>query len=89
MAKNYKEVPTWWYLIVLVGSFVLGIAVVAKENLTLQVWGYVVALVVGIIIAPFVSPSPSPSADILCITMLTRVSEYYSLCSLWQWYCHQ
>ncbi|KAJ5762483.1 uncharacterized protein N7511_005865 [Penicillium nucicola] len=53
MQKHYKEVPWWWYVIVLVGSFILGIIVVSKEHVTLPVWAYVVSLLVGIIIAPF------------------------------------
>ncbi|KAE8150276.1 OPT oligopeptide transporter [Aspergillus avenaceus] len=53
MAKHYKETPWWWYMIVLVGSFVLGLVVVLKENITLPVGAYIVSLVVGIIIAPF------------------------------------
>jgi hypothetical protein len=55
MAKHYKETPWWWYIIVLVGSFILGLIVVLKENITLPVWAYIVSLLVGIIIAPFVS----------------------------------
>jgi hypothetical protein len=55
MAKNYKEVPWWWYMIVLVFSFILGLVVVIKENITMPVWAYVVSLIVGIIVAPFVS----------------------------------
>ncbi|KAK1142050.1 hypothetical protein N8T08_008256 [Aspergillus melleus] len=53
MAKHYKETPWWWYAFVLLGSFILGLVVVIKENITLPVWAYVVSLVVGIIIAPF------------------------------------
>lgn len=55
MARHYKEAPWWWYVIVLVISFVLGLVVVIRENITLQPWAYVVALVLGIVIAPFVS----------------------------------
>jgi len=40
---------------VLVVSFVLGLVVVIKENITLPVWAYVVALLMGTFIAPFVS----------------------------------
>jgi cytochrome bd-type quinol oxidase subunit 2 len=58
MAKNYKEVPWWWYMAVLVFSFVLGLIVVIKENITMPVWAYVVALISGIIVAPFVSFPP-------------------------------
>ncbi|KAF7559173.1 hypothetical protein G7046_g4975 [Stylonectria norvegica] len=52
MAKTYKEAPWWWYIGVLVGSFILGLIVIVKENITLSVWAYIVALVMGIIIAP-------------------------------------
>lgn len=55
MAKHYKETPWWWYVAVLVLSFILGLVVVIKENITLPAWAYVVALIVGTIIAPFVS----------------------------------
>ncbi|KAJ9145528.1 OPT oligopeptide transporter [Pleurostoma richardsiae] len=52
MAKNYKEAPWWWYIAVLVISFILGLVVVVKEHITLPAWAYVVSLLVGIFIAP-------------------------------------
>ncbi|KAI9742756.1 MAG: hypothetical protein M1818_003485 [Claussenomyces sp. TS43310] len=52
MAKHYKETPWWWYVAVLVFSFILGIIVVAKENIALPIWAYIVALLLGIFIAP-------------------------------------
>ncbi|KOS18852.1 Oligopeptide transporter 6 [Escovopsis weberi] len=52
MAKHYKEAPWWWFVVVLVFSFVLGLIVVIKENITLPVWAYVVSLLLGIFIAP-------------------------------------
>lgn len=55
MAKHYRETPWWWYAVVLVVSFVIGIIVVTKENITLPVWGYIVSLILGFILAPFVS----------------------------------
>jgi hypothetical protein len=42
-------------MIVLVFSFILGLVVVLKENITMPVWAYIVSLIVGIIVAPFVS----------------------------------
>lgn len=57
MAETYKEAPWWWYIAVLVFSFVLGLVVVIKENITLPAWAYVVALLVGIFIAPLVNIS--------------------------------
>ncbi|CZR57811.1 related to peptide transporter [Phialocephala subalpina] len=53
MAANYKETPWLWYIAVLVFSFVLGLIVVIKENITLPVWAYIVSLLLGIFIAPF------------------------------------
>jgi uncharacterized membrane protein HdeD (DUF308 family) len=55
MAKRYKEAPWWWYIAVLVFSFILGLVTVIKENITLPAWAYVVSLLLGIVIAPFVS----------------------------------
>ncbi|KAF7877421.1 hypothetical protein EAF04_001098 [Stromatinia cepivora] len=52
MAKNYKEAPWWWYIAILIISFVLGLVVVIKENITLPVWAYIVALLLGCFIAP-------------------------------------
>lgn len=54
MAKNYKEAPWWWYITVLVFSFVLGLVVVIKENITLPAWAYVLSLLLGIFMAPLV-----------------------------------
>ncbi|KAJ5519053.1 Oligopeptide transporter OPT superfamily [Penicillium expansum] len=44
MAKHYKEAPWWWYIAVLVGSFILGLIVTLKENITLTAWAYVISL---------------------------------------------
>ncbi|KAK4140253.1 OPT oligopeptide transporter [Dichotomopilus funicola] len=52
MVKHYREVPSWWYISVLVLSFVLGLVVVTTQNITLPAWAYVVSLILGIIIAP-------------------------------------
>ncbi|CAI0647640.1 unnamed protein product [Colletotrichum noveboracense] len=52
MAKHYKETPWWWYVAVLVLSFILGIVVVTTQNITLPAWAYIVALLLGIFIAP-------------------------------------
>jgi cytochrome bd-type quinol oxidase subunit 2 len=87
MAKHYKEAPWWWYMAVLVFSFILGLIVVTKENVTLPVWAYIVSLLLGIFIAPFVSmPAYNycPKTDISNAT-----SEYLDIFSLRQWYCHE
>ena len=54
MVENYREVPWWWYIIVLVFSFVLGLIVVTTQNVTLPAWAYIVSLLLGTFIAPFV-----------------------------------
>jgi hypothetical protein len=58
MAKHYKEAPWWWYITVLVLSFILGLIVVTTQNITLPVWAYIASLLLGIFIAPLVSSSP-------------------------------
>lgn len=55
MVRNYKEVPNWWYWLVLFLSFVLGLVVVITQKITLPVWGYIVAFLLGTFIAPLVS----------------------------------
>lgn len=55
MVKHYKETPWWWYFSVLVIAFVFGIIVVCTEDITLPAWAYIVSLLLGIFISPFVS----------------------------------
>jgi hypothetical protein len=86
MAKHYKEAPWWWYIIVLVVSFVLGLIVVLKENVTLPVWAYIIALLCGTIISPLVGPS---WRKLLQRPWSNLFSEYPVICSLWQWYCDE
>ncbi|KAF2156495.1 OPT superfamily oligopeptide transporter [Myriangium duriaei CBS 260.36] len=50
---KYKEVPTWWYLILFGLCFIAGLAVNIKGQTTLPVWGYIIALLLGAFIAPF------------------------------------
>ncbi len=81
MAEHYKEAPWWWYIGILFISFILGLVVVIKENIALPAWAYIVALLLGIVIAPLVSiliyiPSPR-MADLVNI-----IIEHYTLRSL-------
>ncbi|KAJ5621609.1 peptide transporter MTD1 [Penicillium herquei] len=50
---KYKEVPQSWYIILFVLAFVAGIIVTAKGETTLPVWGYIISLLLGAVIAPF------------------------------------
>jgi hypothetical protein len=54
MSKHYTEAPWWWYAAILVVSFVLGLAVVLSQNITLPAWAYIVSLLLGFFLAPLV-----------------------------------
>lgn len=51
--QKYKEAPHWWYLILLAISFVFGLMVILTQDTTLPWYGYVVALGLGTVVAPF------------------------------------
>ena len=61
MAKYYKESPWWWFAFVIAVSFFLGLIVVLREDVTLPAWAYIVSLLLGTVIAPFVSIPTSVS----------------------------
>lgn len=51
--QKYKEVPRWWYLFLFFLGILAGIIVVTKDDTTtLLVWGFLVALLLGCVIAP-------------------------------------
>jgi hypothetical protein len=50
---KYKEVPVWWYWALFVLAFVAGLIVTIRPGTTLPVWGYIIALLLGALIAPF------------------------------------
>lgn len=89
MAKRYKEAPWWWYVAVLVISFILGLVVVIKENITLPVWGYIVSLILGTFIAPLVRYFQPLTSSSIRSTSTNRFSEYHFICPLRQWYRHE
>lgn len=88
MTKHYKETPWWWYVTLLVLSFVLGLVVVIKEDITLPAWAYIVALLLGMVIAPFVSasrrrtPRPGSLSNAPCV-------EHDTIFTVWQWHSHE
>ncbi|KAF9519299.1 hypothetical protein BS47DRAFT_1324590 [Hydnum rufescens UP504] len=51
--QKYREVPWWWYGLLLTLSFLAGLIVVLKGSTTLPVYGYIIALLLGSFIAPF------------------------------------
>ncbi|KAF4840159.1 Oligopeptide transporter 4 [Colletotrichum siamense] len=50
---KYKETPMWWYLALFGLTFIAGLVVNSIGETTLPWWGYIVALLLGTIIAPF------------------------------------
>ncbi|EGX93558.1 OPT peptide transporter Mtd1 [Cordyceps militaris CM01] len=50
---RYKEVPMWWYLVLFALTFVAGLVVNIRGDTTLPVWGYIISLLLGAVIAPF------------------------------------
>ena len=53
--KRYKDTPWWWYTVIMGIAFVFGLVVVLKSNVGLGAGGFVAALAVGAVVAPFVS----------------------------------
>ena len=51
--RKYKEVPMWWYGLLFALAFFAGLVVTIKGETTLPVWGYIVSLILGGVIAPF------------------------------------
>ncbi|KAI0373170.1 oligopeptide transporter [Pilatotrama ljubarskyi] len=51
--KNYEEVPWYWYLGLLVLSFLAGLIVVLKGQTTLPWWAYIISLLLGAFVTPF------------------------------------
>ncbi|EPT02055.1 hypothetical protein FOMPIDRAFT_1119079 [Fomitopsis schrenkii] len=53
MNRNYKEVPWYWYIGLLVLSFFAGLVVVLEGQTTLPWWSYLISLLLGAFITPF------------------------------------
>ncbi|KXH47301.1 oligopeptide transporter 8 [Colletotrichum salicis] len=53
MQENYKDVPIWWYIAILLVGFFTGLGAVIKGHTTLDAWAYVCAILLGCIVAPF------------------------------------
>lgn len=77
MAEHYKETPAWWYGVVLLISFIFGLVVVLKENITLPVWAYIVSLLLGMAFGPFVSQD-----YLFGVNLLTLFVEHSFVCSI-------
>ncbi|KAM0064850.1 putative oligopeptide transporter, OPT superfamily [Helianthus debilis subsp. tardiflorus] len=52
LMKSYKQVPQWWYLVLLIGSIVLSLLMcfVYKEDVQLPWWGFLLAFALAFIV---------------------------------------
>ena len=82
--KRYKDTPWWWYTVIMAIAFVFGLVVVLKSSVGLGAGGFVAALAIGAVIAPFVSDSRKTRRRAALIG-----PERHHLLSLWQWYSYQ
>ncbi|KAG6330638.1 hypothetical protein ID866_8453 [Astraeus odoratus] len=51
--QKYKEVPFWWYICLLVLSFISGLIVILSGQTTLPLYSFIVALLLGSFVTPF------------------------------------
>lgn len=52
LMKNYKEVPQWWFLVLLIGSIVLSLVMsfIWEDEVQLPWWGMVFAFALAFIV---------------------------------------
>ncbi|MCO5588277.1 hypothetical protein L7F22_042232 [Adiantum nelumboides] len=51
--SKYPEVSYLWYVGILIFAFILGLVANIREGTTMPVWAYIIALLIGSVIAPF------------------------------------
>lgn len=47
LMSAYKDVPDWWFGIVLIASFIIGMVVIYTCNSTLPWWGFIISLLIS------------------------------------------
>jgi hypothetical protein len=52
--KVYKEVPVWWYVAILIGTFGLALGMAYAADSGLPWWGLIVALLFAFLFIPVV-----------------------------------
>ncbi len=52
--KVYKEVPIWWYLLILLGTFGLALGMAYAADSGLPWWGLIVSLIFATLFIPVV-----------------------------------
>ena len=53
LMADYDEVPQWWYGLVLLGSFVVGLGTLYGVKSTLPWWGFIIALLIAAVFILF------------------------------------
>ncbi|KAG6328511.1 hypothetical protein ID866_10578 [Astraeus odoratus] len=51
--QKYKEASFWWYICLLIISFISGLIVILKGQTTLSLYSFIVALLLGSFVTPF------------------------------------
>jgi hypothetical protein len=94
MLVKYKEVPTWWYFIILTVAFVFGIIVTTTQNITMPVWSYIISLLTGAFVAPFVSGENPKFRNFRSLSSFEAqrhqlMAVHNPLLPLWLRYCYE
>lgn len=71
--QKYPEAPHWWYLILLVISFVFGLIVVLTQETTMTWYAYLVSLLVGMVVAPISGVLYAMLGDAVSTTNITKM----------------
>ncbi|KAF6767638.1 Oligopeptide transporter, OPT superfamily [Kalmanozyma brasiliensis GHG001] len=71
--QKYPEAPHWWYLILLVISFVFGLIVVLTRETTMTWYAYLVSLLVGAVVAPISGVLYALLGDAVSTTNITKM----------------
>ena len=48
LMRNYKEVPSWWYMVLFIIVFVLAIVVIHVYDTQLPIWGLIVSIIISL-----------------------------------------
>lgn len=72
LMKSYKQVPQWWYLVLLVGSIVLSLVMcfVWKDDVQLKWWGFLFAFALAFIVTLPIGVIQATTNQVLIITLL-------------------
>jgi OPT family oligopeptide transporter len=73
----YKDAPDWWYLLVLVSSFVVGLICIYKVDSTLPWWGYLITCVLAYVFILFTGALYGASGFLMQVLSLVQMLGGY------------